>query len=269
MAASLVGDGYDAEVGFVPRKDVLIVRPLLELRFFPKTDKINRLNMTFDALYFYSLGATVNDVIDGFGIEESSYSYGLNMRNANTSRFSFRATYRDLILLNDFDPTRIQEDDIFLTTGSDFQNTQFELSYNSDSRKVFFWRSNLLAGRFFGGTRYSVSGRIGGRIIPYGSLSVDVNYNYIDLPDPFETAHLWLVSPRLDITFSRKHFWTTFLQYNRQLENVSLNTRYQWRFAPASDFFLVYSDNYLTEGASIGGSRNRGVVAKLTYWLNL
>ncbi len=269
LAASVVGDGYDAEVGFVPRKDVLIAQPLIELRFFPNNPKINRLNMTFEAQYFYSLGATEDDIIDGFGLEESSYSYRLNIRNANTSRFNFRANYRDLILLDDFDPTRIQEDDIFLTTGSDFQNYEFELSYNSDSRKVFFYRSGFLAGKFFGGTRYRASGRIGGRVIPYGSLSIDVNYNYIDLVDPFETAHLWLVSPRLDITFSRKHFWTTFLQYNRQLENVSLNTRYQWRFAPASDFFLVYSENYITDGVILDGSRNRGIVAKLTYWLNL
>ena len=46
----------------------------------------------------------------------------------------------------------------------------------------------------------------------------------------------------------------------------------QWRFAPVSDFFLVYTDNYLAtddEGfINLGPSKNRALVFKLTYWLN-
>ena len=55
-------------------------------------------------------------------------------------------------------------------------------------------------------------------------------------------------------------------QYNSQFENMNINTRFQWRFAPVSDFFLVYIDNYNTIN---GESRNRSIQAKLTYWFNL
>jgi hypothetical protein len=64
----------------------------------------------------------------------------------------------------------------------------------------------------------------------------------------------------------RIFFLPFFLQYNTQTENVNLNGRLQWRFAPVSDVFLVYTDNYLPQDFSI---KSRFVVLKATYWLNL
>ncbi|MFK7925449.1 MAG: hypothetical protein AB8H47_26085, partial [Bacteroidia bacterium] len=61
-------------------------------------------------------------------------------------------------------------------------------------------------------------------------------------------------------------FLTTYVQYNSLLNNVNLNARFQWRFQPASDFFIVYTENYLPDGFA---SKNRALVFKLTYWLNI
>jgi hypothetical protein len=52
------------------------------------------------------------------------------------------------------------------------------------------------------------------------------------------------------------------------LDNLNINSRFQWRFAPASDFFLVYTDNYYTEDFSAFTNRNKAVVGKITFWLN-
>jgi hypothetical protein len=75
-----------------------------------------------------------------------------------------------------------------------------------------------------------------------------------------------LIGPRLDLTFTDKLFLTTFAQYNDRDDNVNLNARFQWRFKPASDFFVVYTENYFPE---VMKSKNRALVLKLTYWLNL
>jgi hypothetical protein len=88
---------------------------------------------------------------------------------------------------------------------------------------------------------------------------------------------LLLVRPRIEINFSRSVFWTTFLQLNTQAGNFNVNSRLQWRFAPMSDFFLVYTDNYFAETDTIDGrfrfthfgTRNRAIVFKFSYWLNL
>jgi hypothetical protein len=47
---------------------------------------------------------------------------------------------------------------------------------------------------------------------------------------------------------------------------MNFNARLQWRFKPVSDLFVVYTDNYFTENLKI---RNRSLVLKLTYWLNI
>jgi hypothetical protein len=86
-----------------------------------------------------------------------------------------------------------------------------------------------------------------------------------------------LIRPRIEINFSRSIFWTTFLQLNTQRENFNINSRLQWRFAPMSDLFVVYTDNYFAESETIDGRfrftsfapRNRALVLKLNYWLNL
>jgi hypothetical protein len=96
-----------------------------------------------------------------------------------------------------------------------------------------------------------------------------VDYNHVKLDAPFVPVDVWLVGPRIDLTFTKKLFLTTFIQYNNQQDNLNINTRFQWRFAPVSDFFIVYTDNYLTENFSQFEQRNRAIVAKVTYWLNL
>jgi hypothetical protein len=65
---------------------------------------------------------------------------------------------------------------------------------------------------------------------------------------------------------TNKLYFTAFAQYNEQLRNVNLNTRIQWRYRPASDLFIVYTDNYFPETFAV---RNRALVVKLTYWWNL
>ena len=72
----------------------------------------------------------------------------------------------------------------------------------------------------------------------------------------------------LFVILSHKLFWTTFFQYNTQSDNFNINSRLQWRFAPMSDLFIVYTDNYLST-PFLQVNRNRGIVLKLNYWLTL
>ena len=101
-----------------------------------------------------------------------------------------------------------------------------------------------------------------------GTASLNFEFNRIRLPDPYNDANLILVGPRFDITFSRSLFWTTFIQYNNQINNVNINSRLQWRFKPVSDLFVVYTDNYLAgeENRFIDFSqpKSRAFVVKLS-----
>ena len=122
------------------------------------------------------------------------------------------------------------------------------------------------AGQFFNGSSYGIAGNLQYRYQPFGSIDLRVSYSYLDLPEPYASTALFLIGPRIDFTFSKSVFLTTFLQYNDQIDNINVNARLQWRFAPVSDFFLVYTDNY---DSLDFGVKNRALVAKVTYWLNL
>ena len=77
----------------------------------------------------------------------------------------------------------------------------------------------------------------------------------------------------MEFTFSKNYLLGNVIQYSNQNDNLSLNTRLQWRFAPLSDLFLVYNDNYFTENRYdsifIPRVTNRSINLKLTYWLDI
>lgn len=266
---TVIGNGFDAEVGFVPRKDILVLGPGFTYRTFPEKGPIVQNQYTIEFRNFYKLANDDNETFTSFGLEEQSISLRYNAQMKDLTRLDARIQYNKLTLLNDFDPTRIQEDDIFFSAGRIFENLSAQVDYNTNRAKRLSAGTNLLWGRFFDGQRAQIRGEVSYRFIPYGTITLETSFNHIDLEDPFETANLWLVSPRFDFTFTRAHFLSCLVQYNSQLENLGLNARYQWRFAPASDLFVVYSDNLLMEGLQIGESRNRGIVLKMSYWLSL
>jgi len=92
------------------------------------------------------------------------------------------------------------------------------------------------------------------------------DYNKITLPNPYPTANLLLISPKIQVTLNRNLFWSTLIQYSNQVDDFGINSRLQWRFAPLSDLYLVYNDSYDTEQFS---PVFRSINLKLTYWINL
>jgi len=265
-----VGNGYNPEVGFAPRRDFFLISPEASINFYPsKNKKISQHTLGFDTSLFYKIGQDNNEILDEFSVEEYNFNPFWRFRFNNSSDLTIRADYSYLTLLRDFDPTRIQSRDVFLPAGSDYSFTSFGLSFQSDRRNTFNYSIAPSIGSFYNGFRAGVEGSFTYRYQPYGFISLAYTYNRIKLAAPFEVANLWLVGPRIDFTFTKKLFLTTFIQYNNQLDNLNINARFQWRFKPVSDFFIVYTDNYLTEPFSQFGSRNRALVAKVTYWFNL
>jgi len=108
--------------------------------------------------------------------------------------------------------------------------------------------------------------QVGYRFQPYVNLSLSVNYNHLDLPEPWGVNDFWLIGTRFDVTFTKNLYLTSFTQYNEQRDNININTRLQWRFQPASDLFIVYTDNYLPNNLNV---KNRAILLKLTYWWNI
>lgn len=265
----ITGNGFDAQVGFVPRKDIALFSPEAELKFYPKADFITEHSIGFDTRWIYKIGSDDNEVLQDFGLADQNTEVEWRINFSNFYRLNFFVNRNRILLLSDFDPTRLQDEDIFLPAGNVYKYIDYGFSFNTDQRKAFQVSLSPTFGGFYNGKRIGVNTNIRYRIQPYGSIALSANYNKITLAAPFVPTNLWLIGPRIDLTFTKKLFLTTFIQYNNQQDNLNINARFQWRFKPVSDFFIVYTNNYITDQFSQFDTRNRAIVAKLTYWLNL
>lgn len=254
MEQRYVGEEFDAEVGFVPRRNLWQINPRAELFFYPTNGKINRHGPRFRSRFLWTPGEGSTDRL-------MFLSWNFNYTNTSNLRLTVANEY--VYLLEEFDPTRTDANPLPGEVGYTF--TRFSAEYRSDQRKELFFRVEPTVGQFFNGYRYGLQTNLTWRYQPLGQIALTTNYSYIDLPDPYASAGLFLIGPRIDLTFSRSIFLTTFFQYNSQIDNVNVNARLQWRFAPVSDFFLVYTDNYNSLDWRV---KNRAIVAKVTYWLN-
>ncbi|MFK7907224.1 MAG: DUF5916 domain-containing protein [Chitinophagales bacterium] len=251
-----VGDGFDAEVGFVPRKDFLSINPSFGWFIFPKKGSINRHEIEMDSRWFWR---------PDYGKTDNSYSLNWNASFDNNARLNAEISNNYVFLFDDFDPTRTDSNP--LPAETDYSFTNFSMSFSSDRRKKISFRLQPSIGQFFNGNRYGLSGNLTYRYQPYGFVAMNFNVNQIDLPEPYAKTTLVLVGPRVDLTLTKSLFLTTFLQYNNQTDNMNVNARLQWRYAPVSDLFLVYTDNYDTGNGFM--TKNRALILKVNYWLNL
>jgi hypothetical protein len=194
--------------------------------------------------------------------ERLSFIYRLYFKNTSNLQFRFFNEY--IYLFSPFDPTRTGGER--LTAGTDYSYTRVGLTYSSDARKLLNYSSTVYMGEYFNGERLFVNTNLNYRFQPFGNISLFAEYNKIDMPEPYNDARLWLVGPKIDISFTDKLFLSTFVQYNSQIENVNINTRFQWRFKPVSDLFVVYTDNYHSDNFQI---KNRALILKFTYWINV
>ena len=253
------GDDFRSNLGFFRRTGFLKLSPEYTFRIYPKNPDITSYSFTQRGFFVYD---TANDYL----MTDRVFITSIRKSFLNFSSLSLDYTNRYIYLISDFNPTRSPEG-IFLPSGTDYSYGDLELSYRSDQRKFFNLDSKVSYGTFYNGTKFTIENEIKWRKQPIVNASMILNFNAIKLPEPYTSKKIWLVSPKIDFTFTKTISWTTFIQYNSQGENLGINSRMQWRFAPLSDLFLVYNDNYIsTDNFS---PRYRSFNLKLTYWINI
>ena len=255
-----IGEGFNAEMGFFPRTGYFMFGPYVSYQFYPENKVINRHGPT--ARFFSYLDGDWS-----FTDRQASLGYRIRFENTSDLEFELEDTY--VKLFADFDPTRSWPEDstvVPLPGGSEYEWLNFSVEYQSDNRRDFSYELRAGLGGFYNGTGLNVSGRFTYRIRPVFNLALSYSYNSFDLPDPYPDGSFWLVGPRIELTFTDKIYWINYFQYNQQSDNLNINSRFQWRFAPASDFFLVYTENFFPEGMV---TKNRAIILKISYWFNI
>ena len=227
--------------------------------FFPKSKSIQSITIGPE-LYYIDKPEENNLVTD------RRLNANLSFNFKNRSRIDLALVNTFIYLENTFDPTGINIDSP-ITEGA-YDTSQFEFGYTSTNRRKFRFKSEISFGGYFSGEKFSISNNFNFRIDKLLQASLKLSYDKINLPKPQKSVGLILVSPKLDFTFSKNIFWASFIQFSNFSNSLGINSRLQWRFAPLSDLFLVYTDNsnYL-ENDLIPNFRT--INLKITYWINI
>jgi hypothetical protein len=256
MQQEYVGRNYNAEVGYVPRDGYNKFSPLLLRNFFPKSGVILSHGVQFLSNYYLDEGFNRTD-------NESTLSYIITFRNKGVLTVSGIDTYVKLLI--PFDPTNTGKG--LLPIGTQNHWNTVDVQFASKPQSVFTYLFDVARGGYYqNGDRFSVTGQIGYRFQPFVNLLLNTTYTNLNLPQPYGHNKFWLFGPRADVTFSNTLYFTTFVQYNEQTRNMNINSRLQWRYKPASDFFIVYGDNSIPSPFTV---KNRQLTVKWTYWWNI
>ena len=253
-----IGENFNAEAGFVPSDGVypgqLNYHGGATYKFYPHHKSIVWMGPT----------ATLNQTyIPGGTLADRNYILGYSFNFINTATVELAYNYIFQQLTNDFSPVGPYTP--FLT-GEEYTWHTVSASFLSNTRQIFNFYLQAMYGGFYNGTNFNINGQLNVRYQPYGNVSLLFDYNDINFADSYGQEKLFLIGPRVDLTITDKLFLTTYFQYNNLQDNMNLNARFQWRYKPASDLFIVYTENYFPDNFN---SKNRALVFKLTYWLNL
>lgn len=258
-----VGKNFYARTGFVPRTEVRDpvlnqvkrfsywrLEPDIKRTFYPKNSVINN----------YSFALYNSSYYDSFFRPTESYTSATGrIVFLNQSEIRVVGADRFQHVFIPFAPIRTNKKYLF----GKYRWQEAGIGFSSNNRKKVNGVLDIVVGDFYNGKRFSLTSSLQYRRQPWGVFSLTYRTERINL-DTIGSSVLNLIGAKADISFSTTMYFTTFFQYNTQTDNVNVNVRFQWRYNPMSDFFIVYSENYLPDFTTI----NRSLALKLVYWLN-
>ena len=252
-----ISGDYTAEVGYIPRKNYNKLQANGGHLVYTKGEtKLLSHGPSISQTYFFNTEWDNKD-------KSTSLKYLLNFKNRSKLSIGFQDQF--IQLLSDFDPLRTGI--AYLEEGSDHRWNSFMISYYSKPQNRFTYSLETIAGGYYNeGKRSAFLGEFGYRFQPFFELSSVVNFNQINLVAPWNKNSFWLLGIKGNLTFTNTIFFSNLFQYNEQLGLWNFNSRFQWRYKPASDIFLVFNSNQISVPSV---STGWNLTLKINYWLNL
>jgi hypothetical protein len=251
MAERLVVEpNFLPEIGFLRRTDMR--RNFVQTRFSPRPKRIPHVRK-------FTTQASLNYLTNNRNRLDTRETVGLfqtELVNTDVAGIMYTGTFDRLARPFDVAPgVRIP------VGGYDFHTLQ--LSYTGGQQRKISGAIVYETGTYYGGTQQSISvntARI--EITPRVSLEPSVSENFVDLPQASFTATVFRT--RATYTVTPRMFVSAIVQYNSTTTSMGSNLRLRWEYAPGSELFLVYTDDYDTESPSqTAALRNRAFVIKV------
>jgi hypothetical protein len=263
-----IGKNYYADAGFVNRVNLYDASRDTTLRqgtsslfnstqytWFPK-QAFNWIRL--ESENFYAL-----DQDEKFNEFNTNADLSFDFKNSATFKANFTLSYLNLLYAFSF----VDDDEAKPLEAGRYEFSNYGFEFSTDRRSNFIVGGGFKLGKFYTANFQQFKALVSLKKQPRFALSLTAEYNNLVFPEGYGKSKIILVSPQIEINFSNKLFWTSFLQFNSQNNNFNINSRLQYRYRPMSDVFIVYSDNYFTNPWL--QNKNRGVVLKANYWINI
>jgi len=277
-----VSKSFVARTGFVPRTDNynLITGKTVKYDYWRLEPQIKRV--------FYPKGS-LKKIINNYGLSiyNSSYydssfnptesytenSIEFNFQNSTYLQISYEKEYYRLFL--PFAPVNLPDTGYFK---GKYHWDNLHIEFNSNTRKSLSCSTEYIRGGYFDGrkTEYiaAVSYRLPGmgkRKLPKWFVTANIRHVDIQVRDSLNYK-IDLIGFKADYTLTTTTYLTGYWQLNAQNKLMNVNIRFQWRYRPMCDLFVVFSQNwnqvYLvpTARTEVWDAKGRNLAAKIVYW---
>ncbi|WP_067144973.1 DUF5916 domain-containing protein [Pseudotamlana agarivorans] len=258
LTTQYVDAGFQSDLGFTKRKDILRVNPSGAYNMYPKSNKINTIivDASYNAYWRASGDMSLSERYTALGAA-INFTSGASIGLQGTNAYEY--------LYSPFDPVGEKGTGAPIPVGG-YDMNYLDLDYNTDRRKAFWLEGTTRYGSFYTGNKFTTDVTFQYRYQPFFFVSLQLQYDNIKMPEPYSSGQIWYLGPTLNVTFTKTLFFNTDVQFSTQSNSFLLVSRLQWRYAPLSDLFLTYTDTDTTAPFEL---IERGVYLKLTYWLDI
>ncbi len=254
-----VGDGFNAEMGYIPRLDIRATKVKAGWTPRPRWGGVRQFLINGESEYYENHAGRV---------ESRTHVMSAQMQRQDTSG-AFVSVARE-------------HDNLsapFTTAGTTlpigpYSWTTASMSYSSNRTRRVYGSVGGDVGGYYNGDRQSV--RASASIQAGKTLLFEPNFthNRVSLAGrPLYTSNV--LNFRVSHSFSPDFYLKGFVQYNDDRKTASFNVLWWYHYRPGSDLYVVYNEGRdidlpLTSRIAASSSshvRSRSLAVKLTYWL--
>ena len=244
-----IEENFNAEMGFVPRRDMR--KSDTSFAFTPRPRSISWIRQ-------FNPNARIQYIEDQEG--------RLETRIVN---LNFQIGFEDGGIFQLGRALRFEREDVQFSIGGldldpgDYNFNDVSIQYRSNPSATLSGSVRYQTGDFWSGTRKGV--QINLTYIPHYKFFVTGRFQWDDLNLSQGDVTTRLVSTRLDYSFNTQMFLSALIQYNSERRQVSSNLRFNFIHRPLSDIFIVYNEE---RDSFQDGEADKSLTLKYTYMLD-
>jgi Domain of unknown function (DUF5916) len=226
---------YDAAVGFTRRINFRQYNP--RVFYAPRPEQhpfIRRFNFGVGADFV--VDPETNDALDS---EIDVTALEVNLHSQDSVELHVIPTYERLI--EDF---RIAPG-VTLPVGNEYNFTRYRVQMNTAGRRLLSVRPEVEWGRFFSGDRVQLNLQANVRPMPGVLFTLTAEWNKVQLAEGRFYTRLYRALSELQ--FTPFMAWVNNIQYDTQSHLLGWQSRFRWILKPGSDFYVVYTHNWLDD----------------------